>query len=162
VFAIKGIAGPNKPIWPKKATRNVAKKTDVFIIGVDQAKSVMQARLLIIADEPELGGPGYCHFPKMAVYDEAYFDGLTVEKCLTKFKQGRPYKVWECPPGKRNEPWDDAVYNYAALKSTPVDIKARLAALNNAAEARKRSSDPLPAPAVGGRGRRVLSRGASA
>jgi phage terminase large subunit GpA-like protein len=50
VFAIKGIAGPNKPIWPKKATRNVAKKTDVFIIGVDQAKSVMQARLLIAPD----------------------------------------------------------------------------------------------------------------
>lgn len=154
VFAIKGIAGPNKPIWPKKATRNVAKKTDVFIIGVDQAKAVMQARLLIT--EP---GPGYCHFPKLDVYDPAYFDGLTVEKCITKWKLGRPYKVWECPPGKRNEPWDDAVYNYAALKSTPVDIAARLAALNNQAEARKRSHVPMPTPQVTGKKRRTLSRG---
>jgi phage terminase large subunit GpA-like protein len=112
VFAIKGIAGPNKPIWPKKATRNVAKKTDVFIIGVDQAKSVMQARLLIPAPDggAEVGGPGFCHFPRLDVYDEAYFDGLTVEKAITKYKQGHPYKVWVCPDGKRNEPWDNAVY----------------------------------------------------
>jgi phage terminase large subunit GpA-like protein len=133
VFAIKGIAGPNKPIWPKKATRNVAKKTNVFIIGVDQAKSVMQARLLIPPKaDGTLGGPGFCHFPKLDVYDQAYFDGLTVEKAITKWKLGRPYKVWECPPGKRNEPWDNAVYGYAALKSTPVDIATRLRALNNA------------------------------
>jgi phage terminase large subunit GpA-like protein len=162
VFAIKGIGGPNKPIWPKKATRNVAKKTDVFVIGVDQAKSVMQARLLIAVEDPVAGAPGYCHFPRADVYDQAYFAGLTVEKCLTKFKQGRPYKVWECPPGKRNEPWDNKIYNYAALKSTPVDIAARLAALNNAAEARKRSPVPLPAPQVGRKRRRVVSRGAQA
>jgi phage terminase large subunit GpA-like protein len=93
--------GPDRPVWPKKATRNVAKKTDVFVIGVDQAKSVMAKRLMIMAK-----GPGYCHFPQLEAYDEAYFDGLTVEKCLTKFKLGRPFKVWECPPGKRNEPWD--------------------------------------------------------
>jgi hypothetical protein len=56
--------------------------------------------------------------------------------------------VWECPDGKRNEPWDDAVYNYAALKSTPVDIKAASRPSTTQAEARKRSHDPLPAPAV--------------
>jgi phage terminase large subunit GpA-like protein len=163
VFAIKGIAGPNKPIWPKKATRNVAKKTNVFIIGVDQAKSVMQARLLIPPKaDGTLGGPGFCHFPKSEVYDQAYFDGLTVEKAITKWKLGRPYKVWECPPGKRNEPWDNAVYGYAALKSTPVDIATRLRALNNQSEERKRSHDPLPPPSVGGRRRRTLSRGAEA
>lgn len=164
VFAIKGIAGPNKPIWPKKATRNVAKKTNVFIIGVDQAKSVMQARLLIQpAADGTLGGPGFCHFPKLDVYDNAYFDGLTVEKAITKFKLGRPYKVWECPPGKRNEPWDNAVYSYAALKSTPINIAQRLADLNNAAAARKTSMNPAPPPTVGGgKRRRVLSKGASA
>lgn len=162
VFAIKGIAGPNKPIWPKKATRNVAKKTDVFIIGVDQAKSVMQARLLITAEDPATGAPGYCHFPRLDVYDHAYFDGLTVEKCITKYKQGRPVKVWDCPPGKRNEPWDNAVYSYAALKSTPIDIAARLAALNNAAELRRRSNVPLPPPVVGKKRRRVRSGGVGA
>lgn len=157
VFAIKGASGPDRPIWPKKATRNVAKKTDVFILGVDQAKSVVAKRLMIM--EP---GAGYCHFPKLNVYDEAYFEGLTVEKCLTKYKLGRPFKVWECPPGKRNEPWDNAVYNYAALKSTPIDIAARLAALNNAAQARKASPNALPKPSVGGNGRRMRSRGVQA
>jgi hypothetical protein len=47
IFAIKGIAGPDRPIWPKKATRNVAKKTDVWIVGVDQAKSTMAKRLMV-------------------------------------------------------------------------------------------------------------------
>jgi phage terminase large subunit GpA-like protein len=128
VFAIKGRGGPGIPIWPKKATRNVAKKTDVFILGVDQAKSVVQARLMIAG----AWAPGYCHFRSADAYDSAYFDGLTVEKAITKYKFGRPYKVWECPPGKRNEPWDCRVYAYAALKSTTIDIAARLSALNQA------------------------------
>jgi phage terminase large subunit GpA-like protein len=156
VFAIKGRGGPGIPIWPKKATRNVAKKTDVFVLGVDQAKSVVQARLMIA--EP---GPGYCHFPKRDAYDPAYFDGLTVEKAITKYKFGRPFKVWECPPGKRNEPWDCRVYAYAALKSTTIDIAARLGALNARADARAADPNATPAPKIPARGRRVRSRGAS-
>jgi phage terminase large subunit GpA-like protein len=158
VFAIKGAAGPDRPIWPKKATRNVAKKTDVFVLGVDQAKGVMARRLLISAP-----GPGYCHFPKLEAYDEAYFDGLTVEKCVTKINRfGRPYRVWECPPGKRNEPWDNAVYSYAALKATPIDIAGRLAALKAQVEARRGDVNATPAPSIPGRTRRVRSRGVSA
>lgn len=157
VFAIKGAAGPDRPIWPKKATRNVAKKTDVFVLGVDQAKSTVAKRLMI--EEP---GPAYCHFPKLDAYDEAYFEGLTVEKCLTKYKLGRPYKVWECPPGKRNEPWDCRIYAYSAVKSTPIDVAARLAVMNAQAQARKASVNSTPPPVVPGRGRRVRSRGVSA
>lgn len=157
VFAIKGIAGPDRPIWPKKATRNVAKKTDVFLVGVDQAKSVMAKRLMLTAE-----GPGFCHYPKAEVYDSAYFDGLTVEKCITKYKHGRPYKVWECPEGKRNEPWDNCVYSYCALKSGTVDIGARLNALQQADQHRKANPNASPAPAVKSRGRRVRNPGATA
>jgi phage terminase large subunit GpA-like protein len=81
---------------------------------------------------------------------------------VTKYKFGRPVKEWHCPDGKRNEPWDNCVYSYAALKSTPVDIRARLIALNAQAEARRRSPEPLPAPTVARKGRRTISRGASA
>jgi phage terminase large subunit GpA-like protein len=157
VFAIKGIAGPDRPIWPKKATRNQAKKTDVWLVGVDQAKSVTAKRLMITVP-----GPAYCHFPQLDVYDEAYFAGLTVEKCITKFKHGRPFKVWECPEGKRNEPWDNAVYAYAAFKATPIDIAARLTALQQAAAAKKANPNNLSTPQVRARGRRVRSQGATA
>jgi phage terminase large subunit GpA-like protein len=95
------------------------------------------------------------------VYDEAYFDGLTVEKCITKFKHGRPFKVWECPEGKRNEPWDNAVYAYAAFKATPIDIAARLRLLQQAAAAGRPTRTPRHAPGAP-RGRRVRSQGATA
>lgn len=156
VFAIKGVAGPSKPIWPKKATRNAAKKTDVFLVGVDQAKSVMQARLLI-RDR----GPGFCHFPKRDVYDEAYFDGLTCEKAITKYKNGNPYKVWEKPERARNEPWDCAVYNYAARVSSPVDVEKRLASLKAANENAKATPGPAAKPRVAP-SRRVRSSGVAA
>ena len=154
VFAIKGAAGPSKPIWPKKATRNVAKKTDVFILGVDQAKDAVQRRLMIKAH-----GPGYCHYPKRYPYEETYFEGLTCEKAITKYKQGNPYKVWEKPERARNEPWDCAVYNYAARISAPVDVERRLLAMEDAAKVRAATPNATRPPAIGGGARRVRSTG---
>jgi phage terminase large subunit GpA-like protein len=132
-------------------------------LGVDQAKSTMQARLMIGPDAAgNQGGPGYCHFPRRDAYDEAYFAGLTVEKAITKYKFGRPFKVWECPPGKRNEPWDCRIYAYAALKSTTIDIAGRLGALNAQVQARANNPNASPTPKVPTKGRRVRSRGATA
>jgi phage terminase large subunit GpA-like protein len=157
VFAVKGRGGPGIPLWPKKASRNQAKKIDVFVLGVDQGKSTTQARLMI--KEP---GPGYCHFPKRDNYDAAHFEGLTIEKAITKYKFGRPVKEWHCPQGKRNEPWDCRIYAYAAFKSTTVDIRARVASLNAQAHARELDPNATPAPVLPGRGRRVRSKGAQA
>jgi phage terminase large subunit GpA-like protein len=107
-------------------------------------------------------GPGYCHFPLAPEYDENYFDGLTIEKAITKYKFGIPYREWHCPDGGRNEPWDCAIYAYAALKSLTINIGMRLAGLRAQARARAESSTPLPAPTITGRKRRVRSQGAQA
>jgi phage terminase large subunit GpA-like protein len=158
VFAIKGPSNSiGKPIWPKKATRNAGKKIDVFLIGLDNAKADTQSRLML--KEP---GPGYCHFPLNDAYDEAHFKGLTIEKAVTKYRFGIPYREWHCPEGARNEPWDCRIYAYAALKSLVVNIGARLSNLRTQADRRMSSSEPTPPPAVGKKGRRVHSRGVTA
>lgn len=155
IFAIKGPSNSiGKPIWPKKATRNAAKNIDVFLIGLDNAKTDMQAMLNL-----KESGPGYCHFPKLPDYDQNYFNGLTVEKCITKYKFGRPFRVWECPPGARNEPWDCAIYAYAALKSSVIDIGARLAKMRADEMKRRASPSPMKPATIGRKKRRVLSKG---
>lgn len=60
-------------------------------------------------------GPGYCHFPNKNGYNNQYFEGLTAEKLVTRYKQGVPYRVWK-KVRKRNEPLDLRVYNTAALE----------------------------------------------
>lgn len=159
IFGIKGAAGPGRPIWPVKATKNQAKGTDTYILGVDQAKSAMQRRLM--TKEP---GTGYCHFPKRHPYDERYFAQVTVEKALTKYKFGKPYKVWECPDGARNEGWDNMVYSYAALFSQTVDIGRRLAEWGAAIEHVKANVGPTgkPPPIGGTKKRGVRSSGVAA
>ncbi len=172
VWAIKGAAGA-RPIWPEKATKNAAKRVNVFILGVDTAKDLIYKRLTIA--EP---GPGYCHFPKR--YGESYFDGLTAEKAVTKYRNGFPYRVWEKPAGGRNEPLDCRVYALAARLSLKVDLPRRAvmlavapppdAAATRAENAQVRAATPpapppparkpTPSPAVRRRGTR--SRGVSA
>jgi phage terminase large subunit GpA-like protein len=157
VFAIKGPSNSvGRPVWPKKATRNVAKQTDVFLIGLDDAKSVTQRRLLLT--EP---GPGYCHYPKQESYDEAYFTGLTIEKRIIKYKFGRAYNEWVTPDGGRNEPWDCRIYAFAARRSSPVDVARRLAEWRAAQNVRVASIEP-PKPQAHITGRRVHSAGVTA
>lgn len=158
VFAVKGRSQSiGHPIWPKKASRNAGKKIDVFLLGLDNAKADMQARLML-----REAGPGYCHYPLNDAYDEAYFAGLTIEKAVTKYKFGIPYREWHCPDGGRNEPWDCAIYAYAALKSLTINISHRLAGLRAHAKARAGSNTPMPAPQITGRQRRTRSAGAQA
>jgi phage terminase large subunit GpA-like protein len=113
VMAIKGAAGP-RPIWPKRASRGGAKGAEqVFIVGVDTAKDAIYARLRITKP-----GPGFVHFPAADGFDDAYFEQLTAEKVVTRYKQGRPYRVWELKKaGARNEALDTFVYALAALKA---------------------------------------------
>ena len=159
VFAIKGPSNSvNRPIWPKTPTRNTAKQTDVYLLGLDNAKMVMQ-RLLMQKER----GPGFCHFPKTERYDENYFNGLTIEKCVTRYKFGRPFREWHTPDGGRNEPWDCRIYAYAARVSSPVNVERRLADLNSAVTKRAASLNPPPGPPpVPTAGRRMRSSGVSA
>lgn len=112
VFAIKGQGGPGIPIVGNPSRRRSGKKTqrpvDVYIVGVDQAKSIIMKRLKI--NSP---GPGYCHFPLGRSTE--YFKQLTSEKMLTRFVKGFPKREWHKSSGDRNEALDCRVYAFAAL-----------------------------------------------
>lgn len=113
VYAIKGMGGPGKPIWPKRASKNNTARVNQFMIGVDAGKDAVYARLKI--KEP---GPGYCHFPKGR--EPAYFEQMTAEVVQTKYVKGFPARVYVLPGGRRNEALDLRVYAYAALQSLNV------------------------------------------
>jgi phage terminase large subunit GpA-like protein len=154
VFAIKGMGGPGRPVWPKRASKNNKGKVNLFLVGVDAAKDAIYARLKMT--EP---GPGYCHFPKRdfgakpegTPRDPAYFEQLTAEIVQTKFVKGFPHRVYVLPSGKRNEALDLRVYAYAALISLNVRWGQLLAAQAASSPPPPRrdedTSEPAPAPA---------------
>ncbi len=115
VYAVKGMAGA-RPIWPKRASRSKTNNI-VFSVGVDTAKDAIYGRLRIAGP-----GPGYVHFPADDAFDDQYFAQLTAERVVTRYRQGRPYRVWEVTKGVRNEALDTFVYALAALKSLPIRL----------------------------------------
>lgn len=171
VYAIKGMAGPGRPVWPKKASRQNIGRVNLFMVGVDAAKDAVYSRLRITRP-----GPGFCHFP--ADRDPDWFAQLVAETVMTKYTKGFPTRVWTKKPGARNEALDCRVYAYAALQSlavvwsrfkpvvpatvevpaaAPVVAPAKVAALPSPTpQAPPVYPDPLPTRR---RGRRVLSRG---
>ena len=115
VYAVKGMAGA-RPIWPKRASRSKTNNI-VFSVGVDTAKDAIYGRLRIAGP-----GPGYVHFPADDAFDDQYFAQLTAERVVTRYRQGRPYRVWEVTKGVRNEALYTFVYALAALKSLPIRL----------------------------------------
>ena len=103
VLPIGGDAGP-RPIWPKRASETKT-HSRVYMIGVDTAKDVVYGRLKIGRK-----GPGYIHFPAHDAINQKYFEQLTSEHVVTKYRFGRPYRKWELPSGKRNEALDTFAY----------------------------------------------------
>lgn len=123
VFAIKGAPGP-RPIWPKWASRT--KHNDqIFLIGVDTAKDTLYGRLRITAPGEE---KPYVHFPVSDDFDQRFFDQLTSEQVVTRYREGRPYRVWVLPSGRRNEALDAFVYALAARMALPVKLDRPLSA----------------------------------
>ncbi len=110
VWAIKGVAGPGRLIWPKRASRVGKSRADLFPIGVDTAKDVLYGRLKRVK-EP---GPGYVHLDATA--DEATAEQITSETMVYKIVQGRRVRMWKPrASGVRNEQLDTLVYAYAAM-----------------------------------------------
>ena len=108
VYAIKGKGGPGMPIVGRPSRSNLG-KVQLFSVGVDTAKEIVLARLKVT--DP---GAGYVHFPVRDGFDEEYFQQLTAEQCITSFVNGRPVRKWK-KTRRRNEAFDLAVYNMAAL-----------------------------------------------
>ncbi len=110
VFALKGVAGAGRPVvkLSRRGKGTKARKVDLYLVGVDDAKGIIYARLRV--SDP---GPSYCHFP--LDYQEEYFLQLTAEKLVTKFRRGFPHREW-VKTRARNEALDNRVYSYAVLK----------------------------------------------
>lgn len=147
VFATIGRAGAGRPIVSAPSAKrygNSKRPVKLYTIGTDEAKNLLFARLRGI--EP---GPGYCHFPQRAPYDEQYFLQLTAEKKIIYYRRGRPIAKWE-QIRARNEALDCRVLAHAALcllaPRWPA-IEARSGRL--AAETRRRheKSEPTSQPA---------------
>jgi phage terminase large subunit GpA-like protein len=117
IFPIKGIAGP-RPIWPVRVSRT-KDNSRIWMVGVDTAKDTLYGRLRI--SDP---GPSYIHFPIGGAFDQEYFAQLTSEVVRTRYAQGRPYRVWILPPGRRNEALDTACYALAARHAVRIPILA--------------------------------------
>lgn len=130
VYAVKGVAGPGRPVWPKRASKGASGKARLYAVGVDGAKDQIFAHLKLAT-----AGPGYCHFP--AGRDERYFAGLASEVVETRYYKGFPTREYKRRPGVRNEPLDCRVYAYAALCSAGAISWALLAK-------RKAESDATP------------------
>jgi phage terminase large subunit GpA-like protein len=125
VKPIKGAGGP-RPVWPKHASKSTNTHENIWIVGVDTAKDAIYGRFKIA--EP---GPGYCHLPND--YEDDWFEQVTSESVVTRYKEGRPFRVWVLPGGRRNEALDCRVYAYAARLSLtegqtqPSTVKAEAA-----------------------------------
>jgi len=131
VYAIKGMAGAGRPVWPKRASKNNQGRVNLFLVGVDAAKDMILSRLKIA--EP---GPGYCHFPEDR--DAEWFRQLTAERVVTKYVKGFPTRVYEKDQSTRNEALDCRAYAYAALQALNVSW-GRVVASQQAAR-------PVPKP----------------
>lgn len=112
IFGIKGIPGWGRAIVEKpqrKQSGKSARKVDLFLVGVDEAKLIVMRRLT--NSRP---GPGYCNFPPDR--DAEYFQQLTAEKLVTRYVKGFPVREWKKPDKARNEALDCRAYALAALK----------------------------------------------
>jgi phage terminase large subunit GpA-like protein len=115
VIAIKGMSTKGKPPLGKATKvdvnskgRTVKRGAQVFPVGSDTVKSLLFARLK--HNDP---GPGYLHFYPTTPLD--YFEELTAEKQILRFRNGFPERHWVKKPTVRNEAVDELVYAYAAL-----------------------------------------------
>ena len=116
IFAIKGMAGEQRPIVSRPSKNNIG-KVKLFTLGVDNIKELIFSRLKITIE-----GPGYCHFPDDR--PDEYFKQLAAsEKIVTRFHKGFPKREF-VKTRNRNEALDCRVYAYGALAILNLNINA--------------------------------------
>jgi phage terminase large subunit GpA-like protein len=109
IYSIKGASQNGKPIVSRSSKSNKG-KVDQFSIGTHSAKDLIFSRYALV--ESKQFGPGYIHFND---FDFEYFEQLTAEKVVTKYKKGFPYREY-IKTRPRNEALDLQVYALAALR----------------------------------------------
>lgn len=106
---IKGHSKAGKPVVSFPRKRN-DKGVYLTMVGTDTAKEIITSRFRIMVP-----GEGYSHWPVSDQFDEAYFQQLTNERRKVVYRKGRKTIEWDAG-GRRNEPFDTAVYNLAAIR----------------------------------------------
>lgn len=141
LFAIKGGGSWGSPIVASPSRRKSgknARKVDLFIVGVDEAKLVVMRRLNVLRP-----GPGYCHFPDTAEREQ--FDQITAEKLVTRYVKGYPVREWRKGEKQRNEALDCRVYATAALKIMNPNLERVAQRIATAAKALPEETPTTPA-----------------
>lgn len=107
---VKGSSEFGKQIarYPRKPGKE--HKTMLTLVGTDTAKELIYSRFRI-----REAIDGYCHFPISDDYNETYFQQVTAEKRVRKYRRGVPYFEWDAGH-RRNEALDCRVYALAALR----------------------------------------------
>lgn len=110
VYALKGLDRPGMPVQGKGSPVDVNWRGKVvprgvmlWMVGTNSAKDWWYARL-----RHETPGPGFVHVP--ADITDEWCEQMTVESRVQARTARGVRMVWACPPGKRNEAWDCAVY----------------------------------------------------
>lgn len=113
IFAVKGVAGEGKTLVGKPLqARGLSRSIKVFPVAGNTAKDTIYAHLDAV-DGPTM------HFPDS--YPQEFYDQLTAEKCITKFKAGVSVRQYvKIRP--RNEALDIRCYSLAALKLLQIDL----------------------------------------
>lgn len=127
------------------------KKRPTYVLGVDAGKTELASRLR--KGQP---GPGYVHFSELL--DRAFYDQLTSEKLVTRYRRKRAVRVWEKLPGRANEALDGAIAAMGALQhlvNLGVLSIAKLGELAEQLTAAGASAPPPPPRPV----RRIRHRG---
>lgn len=106
----------NSPSYPQVTGKGKRNKDGLALwgVGVNRAKKTLYSRF-------NLGTPGprYIHFPQMVSPD--YYQEITGEQIVIKYKNGFPREVWELKPGKENHALDCFVYALAAAYHLRLD-----------------------------------------
>ena len=116
LIGIKGMGQKGKPALgkPSKVDINftgkaLKKGVQLFPVGVDVIKTTLSNKL----KDADIG-KGYIHFYPTITPD--YFQELTAEKQVLKYKNGYQERVWVKKSNARNEALDEMVYAWAAYQ----------------------------------------------
>ena len=114
VFAVKGVAGMGKTLTTKAKPMGRT-RTPMYTIGVDTGKRTIYSRLRLTT------GEGIIHFG--VGLDDEYFQQLTAEKMVTKYRRGFPVMEF-VKTRERNEALDCLNYCYAALDNLNANLES--------------------------------------
>ena len=110
-YAIRGVSGQGKPLWPKKGKRGKKGRGEMFYnVGIDNAKATNWRRLQRVES-----GPGCIHFP--ADRGLFWFEQLVSEAPRKVYVKNRPRTEWVRRGSVRAEALDCRVYGYCVLHS---------------------------------------------